>query len=100
MFTADELPLDEHLPVEGLQQVDIEIREFLGGLQPLHLLAEGGFDIRPHGVVGAGRKWKLSEIAGQADAAGDDDVRVGTRAAQPLTARVCEGFQIHRRSPE
>ena len=50
-------------------------------------------------IVGAAGKWILCEIAGEANAAGNHDVRFGAVAPQPLAAGCCEAVQIHDPSP-
>ena len=99
MLAADELPLDEELAVEVFEVGDVDVAQL--GVDPelVELRAERFFDLRLGVVVGPVGEGELGQVPRQADAAGDDDVGLGTGPAQPLAAGVRQGVNIHARSP-
>ena len=87
MFAADQLPLDEELAVDALQLVDVDVLELARLLHLQHAVAEHVLDLGAVGLAGAADEGKLGQVAGQADAAADDDVALGAGAPQPFAAR-------------
>ncbi len=90
VLAADELAFDEELPVDCFQRADIDVdqlaREFALLVQLFDAAAE---DLADLGTVGVGRardKGEVGQIAGEADAAADDDVGLWAGAAQPFAA--------------
>ena len=90
MLAADELPLDQELPIDGFQRADVDVDQLAGELALLVQLldppAEDLADLGPVGVGRAGDERKVGQVARQPDAAADDDVRLGPGAAQPFAA--------------
>jgi hypothetical protein len=98
-FAADQLPLDQKLAVDFVQRVDIDERDGIPFLDAFQAFAHRTFDGRPVQSRAFPHERKIRHIAGQADAAADDDVRIGAGAAQPFAALPCEFFEFDHALP-
>ena len=97
VLAADQVPLDEELAVDLLQlrQVDVE-QVGLGGDGQDPLVQ----DLLDLGAVlgrGPADEGEVGQVAGQADAAADDDVGLGPGAPQPFAAGAASGRRVPRR---
>ena len=87
MLAADELPLDQELAIDGFQRADVDVDQLAGELALLvQLFDAAAEDLADLGAVGVGRardEREVGQVAGQANAAADDDVglRARSRAA-------------------
>jgi len=83
-LAANKLPLDQELAIEREQAGEVDVFEARVVLEFADLLAEDLVDLVL--LVGAGPAGERErrQVAGQADTAGDDDVRLRTGATQPF----------------
>src|SRR5262245_9834741 len=90
VLPADQLTLDEELAVDLFQRANVDIdqlpRELAGAMQRGHAVAQNLADLIAIALGSPRNERKVREIAGQPDAAGDDDVRLRSAAAKPFTA--------------
>jgi hypothetical protein len=102
-LTADELPFDEELTIDGFHGRHVQKQ------QAGKLVARPKFFAhRPvHGnsvkIGAAAHEWKIRKIAGQPDPAADHDVRLGSGTPEPLAALTRElmdsAIKIHESNP-
>ena len=86
VLAADELPLDEELAVDRLQPLDVEIEEVVGAVDAENRLAQRAFDLGAVVRAGPANERISRKVAGQADAAANDNVGLRSGAAQPFAA--------------
>ncbi len=90
VLAADELPLDEELPIDRFQLADVDVDQLAGELALLvQLFDAAAEDLADFGAVGVGRpgdEREIGQVAGQANAAADDDVGFRAGAPQPFAA--------------
>jgi hypothetical protein len=78
MLAADELALDQELPIQPFEFVDVEILEMIS-IRNLHdALAQRSLDLDPIGRRGLGNERMIGQIAGQTNPAADHNVRLRT----------------------
>ena len=94
VFAADQLPLDQELPIDLFQRADVDVNqlagELAGAVQRGDAVAEDSADLVAVAVGGSGDEGKVGQVARQANAAADDDVGLRAGAAQPFAARLCQ----------
>src|SRR5207237_7081697 len=83
---ADELAFDEKLAVQRGQGRNVQIIQIGSELQLGQALTQTPFDLGLLMSAGPVSEWKRGQVAGEANAAGDDNVALGAGAAQPLPA--------------
>ncbi len=91
VLAADQLPLDEELPVEPVELADVDVQPARCDACSLATCVAQRASRSRCGRLGVARlmNGKVGQVAGQADAAADDDVRLRAGAAQPFAARAC-----------
>ena len=98
VLAADELALDQKLAVDGFERADVDVNHLAGELALLvQLLDARAEDFADLGAVGVGRtgdEREIGQIAGQANAAADDDIGLGARAAQPFAAGLASSCRL------
>src|SRR5205085_11667791 len=89
-FAADKLAFDQELPIDGFQGTNVDVNQLASEFALLVKLfdaaAEDLADLGAVGVGGARDEWEVGQVAGEADAAADDDVGLRSGAAQPFAA--------------
>ncbi len=91
VFAADQLPLDQELPVDDLEFVDVRgtpvrrCRES-DAVDLQDCFAQRRLDIGAVLLAGPADEREVRQIPGQANAAADDDVRLRSGAPQPFAA--------------
>ena len=89
VLAADQLALDQKLTVDDLQLVDVEVLQFARLFDSHHAIAQDRFDVAAIGRAGAADEGEIGQVSCQANAAGNDDVALGSGSPQPLAARSC-----------
>ena len=95
VFTADELPFDEKLPVDLLESTHIDRLQPLAGRGHRDPLPQKPLDVGAILLRGPAHEGIVRQVAGQPHATAHDDVRLGPRAAQPFTDRLGQHFNFH-----
>jgi len=74
------------LAVDAVELFHVDVEQLAGLLDAEHAVLQGSFDLSPVLVRRAVDERVGRQVAGQADAAGDDDVRLGANAPEPFAA--------------
>src|ERR1700722_14457425 len=93
--TADKKPLDEKLSIQFAGFFQIDIQETGRQLRRQNRVAGLGFQRLALVAVAFGQKRKSGDVAGQANARGDDDVAHRSAAAEPFTGMGGKVFEVH-----
>ena len=91
-FAADQLSLDQELAIDRFHAASTSRKMQIRQLFELQQICSRKrlLDRRAIMFGAAANEGKIRQIAGQANAAADDDVRLGARAAQPFAALLGE----------
>ena len=83
-FAADEVPLDEQLPIDAFELVDGDVEQIVRNLGADYAIVQHTFDL--HAVLRRrpADERKLGQVPRQADAAADHDISLGAVAAKPF----------------
>ena len=99
VLAADQVPLDEELAVDASPARRRRRRAARSeALMRQDALAQDLLDLGAVLRRGAADEGEVGQIAGQADAAADDDVRLGAGAAQPFAAVSSQIVRVPRQS--
>ncbi|MEY4180939.1 MAG: hypothetical protein RLY70_4514 [Planctomycetota bacterium] len=98
-FAADQLAFDEELAVDIAESLDVDVFGAAPGVDFGHAFADKSGDRSPLGFGAAADEGEFGEVAGQANPAAYDDVRIGAGAAEPLAAATGQGVKFHEFVP-
>ena len=79
-------PLDEKLPIDALELIDIDVFQLARFLDREDPIAQKALDLAAIALAGAADEGKFGEVAREPYAAADDDIAFRAGAPQPFAA--------------
>ncbi len=88
VLPADQLPLDEELPIDRVGFLNIDVEGLNAELGRVDRLAQCSNDVPPFGGAGLGQEVEAVQVSGQSNARRNHDVAEVTPGFQPFAGRV------------
>jgi hypothetical protein len=95
VFFGNQMPLDQHFPVNRFHFMQGKIRAGLGHAGFVNLFADMRFARQSFRIVHARNEMKAANIPRQSNSAGNYNFRLGPAATHPFARRLNHLVQIH-----